>query len=277
MSQLRRTQCRIAWFGNRSFWHFACCCVTASTREPAVCFFSLFPFFCSLHNALQTRIWCTFSLDLFSTFHSANCFTQTHAVGDPLSGTVFKTSETEGERAKEGRGRRAIWIGVWSIFKRFSRVLTWSDQKHPTGTGPCSHKGRPLMLLPWLPCWPSSPPPPCFLPVYAWIGAVTLSLYIKTKPPFWFYFFFIFFGRMMDYITQGCIQKGKFVTPSCIHATTTCIYKQVFTQEIILQCIFFLNLHTTAERRWWNMASVFTSKDRHLGNIQLECVWASMT
>lgn len=158
MSQLRRTQCRIAWFGNRSFWHFACCCVTASTREPAVCFFSLFPFFCSLHNALQTRIWCTFSLDLFSTFHSANCFTQTHAVGDPLSGTVFKTSETEGERAKEGRGRRAIWIGVWSIFKRFSRVLTWSDQKHPTGTGPCSHKGRPLMLLPWLPCWPSSPP-----------------------------------------------------------------------------------------------------------------------
>lgn len=193
MSQLRRTQCRIAWFGNRSFWHFACCCVTASTREPAVCFFSLFPFFCSLHNALQTRIWCTFSPDLFSTFHSANCFTQTHAVGDPLSGTVFKTSETEGERAKEGRGRRAIWIGVWSIFKRFSRVLTWSDQKHPTGTGPCSHKGRPLMLLPWLPCWPSSPPPPCFLPVYAWIGAVTLSLYIKTKPPFWFGFFFWFF------------------------------------------------------------------------------------
>lgn len=57
------------------------------------------------------------------------------------------------------RGRRAIWIGVWSIFKRFSRVLTWSDQKHPTGTGPCSHKGRPLMPLPWLPCWPTTPPP----------------------------------------------------------------------------------------------------------------------
>lgn len=64
MSQLRRTQCRIAWFGNRSFWHFACCCVTASTREPAVCFFSLFPFFAAstMHckhafDALLARIY----------------------------------------------------------------------------------------------------------------------------------------------------------------------------------------------------------------------------
>lgn len=56
--------------------------------------------------------------------------------------------ETGGERE---RGRRAIWIGVWSIFKPFSSALTWSDQKHPTGTGPCSHKGRPLMPLPLAP------------------------------------------------------------------------------------------------------------------------------
>lgn len=73
------------------------------------------------------------------------------------------------ERERE-RGRRAIWIGVWSIFKRFSRVLTWSDQKHPTGTGPCSHKERPLMPLPWLPCWPN---PPHLPPAYAWLGAAT--------------------------------------------------------------------------------------------------------
>lgn len=81
------------------------------------------------------------------------------------------------ERERE-RGRRAIWIGVWSVFKRFSRVLTWSDQKHPAGTCPCSHKGRPLMPLPWLPCWPN---PPHIPPAYSWLGAAMLSLYIETK------------------------------------------------------------------------------------------------
>lgn len=65
----------------------------------------------------------------------------------------------QGRERERERGRRAIWIGVWSIFKRFSRVLTWFDQKHPAGTGPCSHKGRPLMLLPSLSCWPNPPPP----------------------------------------------------------------------------------------------------------------------
>lgn len=104
-----------------------------------------------------------FTQDLFRT--QANCFTRTLAVGDSVSGTVFKTRETrKGKRGREReqdreKRRRAIWIGVWSIFKRFFRVLTWSDQKHPTGTGPCSHKGRPLMPLPWLPCWPTTPAP----------------------------------------------------------------------------------------------------------------------
>lgn len=80
-------------------------------------------------------------------------------------------------RASEKKGGGAIWIGVWSTLKRFffffplsPGMLTWPDQKHPTGTDPCSHKGKPLMLLPWLPCWTHEPP------VDAWLEAVTKSL-----------------------------------------------------------------------------------------------------
>lgn len=46
-----------------------------------------------------------FTQDLFST--QANCFTRTRAVGDPVSGTVFKTRETrKGKRAREREGER---------------------------------------------------------------------------------------------------------------------------------------------------------------------------
>lgn len=94
-----------------------------------------------------------FAVGLFNTFHSVNCFTRTRSVGD----LELRWWEIKGERE-----RRAI--GVWSIFKRFPRVLTCPDQKRPTGRASCSHKQRPLMLLPCFPCWP---------PVCAWQGAVT--------------------------------------------------------------------------------------------------------
>lgn len=65
-------------------------------------------------------------------------------------GSVFNGGrEREGEKKGEGNLN-------WSLVNLetfFSRMLTWSDQKHPTGTDPCSHEGKPLMLLPWLPCW----------------------------------------------------------------------------------------------------------------------------
>lgn len=46
-----------------------------------------------------------FTQDLFRT--QANCFTRTLAVGDSVSGTVFKTRETrKGKRAREREGER---------------------------------------------------------------------------------------------------------------------------------------------------------------------------
>ena len=51
------------------------------------------------------------------------------------------------------------------------------------------------------------------------------------------FFFVLFWGFFC--ITQGRIQKVKFVTPSCYtnthtHATITHVSEQVFTQETIL-------------------------------------------
>lgn len=60
-------------------------------------------------------------------------------------------------KRKEGEGQFELEFGQSSNV--FSRVLTWFDQKHPAGTGPRSHKGRPLMPLPLLPCWPNPLPP----------------------------------------------------------------------------------------------------------------------
>lgn len=68
-------------------------------------------------------------------------------------------------RETKRRGKREKGNLNWSLvnLQTFSRMLTCSDQKHPIGKGPCSHKGRPLMLLPWLPRWPI----PRFLLVYS--------------------------------------------------------------------------------------------------------------
>lgn len=76
-----------------------------------------FPFFLSLNSSIHitmwTHIWCTFTVDLFSTFHSTNCFTQTHTVGDPVSGMMFKPSETKGQKRKrkEGEGQFELEFG----------------------------------------------------------------------------------------------------------------------------------------------------------------------
>lgn len=57
-----------------------------------------------------------FTQDLFRT--QANCFTRTLAVGDSVSGTVFKTRETrKGKRGRErtGQGKKEKGNLNWSL------------------------------------------------------------------------------------------------------------------------------------------------------------------
>lgn len=79
------------------------------------------------------------------------------------------------ERVGEKKGEGNLNWSLVNLETFFSRMLTWSDQKHPTGTDPCSREGKPLMPLPRLPCWTLVPP------VDAWLGAVRKSLCPETK------------------------------------------------------------------------------------------------
>lgn len=136
----------------------------------------------SLNSSTRKYIKCTFDallLDLFSTFCSANCLTHAQAFGD----MALRSMEAESEWEKRRRGNLN-----WSLvnlerfffspplpFSLSPGMLTWPDQKHPTGTDPCSHKGKPLMPLPWLPWWTHEPP------VDAWLKPVTKSLYTEKQ------------------------------------------------------------------------------------------------
>lgn len=114
----------------------------------------------SLNSSTRKYIKCTFDallLDLFSTFCSANCLTHAQTFGD----MALCSMEAESEREKRRRGNlnwSLVNLETFFFFSLSPGMLTWPDQKHPTGTDPCSHKGKPLMLLPWLPCWTHEPP-----------------------------------------------------------------------------------------------------------------------
>lgn len=137
-----------------------------------------FPSSRSIQNALHANIYALLPPIYSALFTQQIASHRLPALGISVWHRVQNHWDPERERGRDAeRWRRAIWIEIWSIFKHFSRVLTCSDQKHPTGTGPCSHKGRPLMPLPWLPCWPI----PDFPPAYTRVGAVTWHFGIKMK------------------------------------------------------------------------------------------------
>lgn len=114
-------------------------------------------------------------------YTQVNCVSQAFAVGDLASGTVFKLVRTrdsgeEGEREKSNLN--------WSLVSLQTFLqdgyMVWS--KAPHWHGSCSHERKPLMPLPSLPCWKTSPPhhrPPACLG----LGAVTFLH--KIKVPFY--------------------------------------------------------------------------------------------
>lgn len=209
MSQLRRTQCRIAWFGNRSFWHFACCCVTASTREPAVCFFSLFPFFAAstMHckhafDALLARIYSA----LFTQQIASHRLTRSGIHCLALCSKPVRPRERERKR-EEGEGQFELEFGQSSNV--FPGCLHGLIKSTPLARALVATRGGLWCCCHGFPAGQAPPPPACFLPVYAWIGAVTLSLYIKTKPPFWFDFFLFFLAEWWIISHRVAYRKGS--------------------------------------------------------------------
>lgn len=240
MSQLRRTQCRIAWFGNRSFWHFACCCVTASTREPAVCFFSLFPFFAAstMHckhafDALLARIYSA----LFTQQIASHRLTRSGIHCLALCSKPVRPRERERKR-EEGEGQFELEFGQSSNV--FPGCLHGLIKSTPLARALVATRGGLWCCCHGFPAG-QAPPPTTLLPTRLCLNRCCDVKFVhKNKTTFLIWFFFFFFLQN-DGLYHTGLHTEREVCNSFMHTChdNMCIYKQVFTQEIILQCIFF--------------------------------------
>lgn len=140
------------------------------------------------HTA-KTHTWCTFRQDSFGT--QANCFTRTLAVGDPASGTAFKTSETregaaertgEQENGTEKKGEGQFELEFGQPSNVFAGCLHGLIKSAPLARGLVATRGGLWCLCHGFPAGqphagptlhPPQPPSPSLLPAYCWLGVVT--------------------------------------------------------------------------------------------------------